>query len=268
MSVLAVMAARNEAGYIQATLRAVIDEGIEVILLDNGSVDGTRELAESFLGHGLLEIRDVPWTGTFDLTQQLLAKRSLYASSRHDWLMHVDADEWHRSVLDMPFDRFLMDEVGARYQVVNFREYVFLPPIGGDMWGNDFRRLATRYYLFEPRPRRLLRAWRRGFDVDGVGTGGHGSRTVDAEVVYPVDQVLRHYIGLSWSHAISKRADRSYPPGELAHGWHGNRLDMSAARPIDTHPALRVAEPWDVRHLDDSQPCTNQFWEPGFTVGA
>ena len=49
MSVLAVMAARNEAGYIQTTLRALMAEGVEVVLLDHGSIDGTRECAEAFL---------------------------------------------------------------------------------------------------------------------------------------------------------------------------------------------------------------------------
>jgi hypothetical protein len=40
VSVLAVVGARNEAGYVEVVLRTLIEEGVEVNLLDDASVDG------------------------------------------------------------------------------------------------------------------------------------------------------------------------------------------------------------------------------------
>lgn len=264
MSVLAVMAARNEAGYIEVALRTLIDEGVEVVLIDNGSVDGTREVAERFLGGGLLAIEDLPWRGVHSLAERMRAKASVFEASRHDWRLHVDADEWLRANDDVTFAEFLTRGVHPRHMIVNFREFVFLPPLGVDMWAQDFRRLATSYYFFAPRPLRLMRAWRRQWPGDLVAGAGHRFNDAPPELIHPADQTLRHYIGLSWSHAIGKRANRSFSEEELARGWHGNRRDLRHAQPVTASPHLRRADPWDARTLDASAPSQDHFWEAGF----
>jgi glycosyltransferase involved in cell wall biosynthesis len=263
------MPARNEAGYIDVALQSLISEGIEVVLLDNGSVDGTRERAERFLGNGLLRIADVPWRGYVDFVELLRAIEEVLQSSFHDWHIRVDADEWLRATKNVTLVDFLEREVARQHWVVNFREFVFVPPVGVDMWGEDYRVLATQYYVFEPTRRRLMRAWRRGSVTGIIESAGHQFQNLPAEAVYPEDQTLRHYIGLSWSHAIGKRADRTYAAGDLARGWHANRLDLRFARPIESSPYLKSAEPWDARVLDDSTPTRFHFWQPGFheTVG-
>jgi glycosyltransferase involved in cell wall biosynthesis len=264
MSVLAVMASRNEAGYIEHALRRVIDDGMEVVLLDNHSVDGTREIAEGFLGNGLLRIEDQPFTGAFDLAEQLRRKAAIVAGASHDWIVNAAPDEWLHATSDATLPEFLEREVDPCTQVVDFVEYVFLPPAGVDMFGEDVRHLATSYYCFAPAPLRLMRAWRRGLPVDLVQSAGHRFREIDPAIVHPEPQVLRHYIGLSWSYAIAKRADRVYPETSLARGWHGNRRDYRLARPVLEHPALRWAEPWWVRELDGSAATRHHFWQDGF----
>jgi glycosyltransferase involved in cell wall biosynthesis len=260
------MAARNEAGYIAVALRSLIEEGIEVALIDNGSIDGTREIAEQFLGGGLTSIVDLPWRGSFDLKASLEAKHDIYDRSPHDWHIHVDADEWLRARNEVSVSELLGRFVDARFVVVNFREYCFLPPVDVDMWGRDYRALATSYYLFEPRARRLMRAWRRGKVGSNIEDGGHHVSGVADGAIYPEDQTMRHYIGLSWSHAILKRADRAYAPDDLARGWHWNRLDMRAARPVAAGRLIKHAVPWDTRNLDDSAPSQFRFWQADFNA--
>jgi glycosyltransferase involved in cell wall biosynthesis len=258
------MASRNEAGYIEHALRRVIDDGMEVVLLDNGSTDGTREIAERFLGGGLQCIEDQPFTGAFDLAEQLRRKAEIVAGASHDWIVNAAPDEWLHATSEATLSEFLEREVASGTQVVDFVEYVFLPPVGVDMFGEDVRRLTTSYYCFAPAPFRLMRAWRRGLPVDLVQSAGHRFREIDPAIVHPRPQVLRHYIGLSWSHAIAKRADRVYPEHALARGWHANRRDYRSARPVVGHPALRRAEPWWVRRLDDSAATRHHFWQEGF----
>ncbi len=264
MSVLAVVAARNEAGYIEVTLRTLIDEGVEVVLLDNGSVDGTRELAERFLGGGLLSIEDLPWQGKHSLGERLRAKATVFEGSRHDWRLLVDADEWLRANDEVTLSELLTRMVDRRHMIVNFGEFVFVPPLGVDMWAEDFRRNATSYYFFAPQRLRLMRAWRREWSGDLVSSAGHAFTHVPPELIHPIDQTLRHYIGLSWSHAISKRANRTFSKEELARGWHHNRRDLRHARPVTASPLLHRADPWDIRTLDTSTPTRFHFWEAGF----
>lgn len=264
MSVLALMASRNESGYIDHALRRVIEDGMEVILLDNGSVDGTREVAERYLGGGLLRIEDQPFTGVFDLEEQMRRKDAIVAGAPHDWIVNVAPDEWLHSTSEATVPEFLEREVAPGTRVVDFLEYVFLPPLGVDMYGEDVRTIATSYYCFAPAPLRLMRAWRRGTPVSLVQSAGHRFAGIDQEVLHPEPQVLRHYIGLSWSHAIEKRAARVYPAAELARGWHGNRIDLRAARPVTAHPALRRVDPWSIRRLDHSAPTRHHFWQAAF----
>ena len=40
----------------------LLEDGVEVMLLDHGSIDGTRELAEPFLGRGLIGIEHERFT--------------------------------------------------------------------------------------------------------------------------------------------------------------------------------------------------------------
>jgi glycosyltransferase involved in cell wall biosynthesis len=264
MSVLAVMTARNEAGYIGVTLRTLIEQGLEVVLIDHESIDGTRELAESYLGRGLLRIETLKWRGTYDLTALLVHQQEVFATASHDWLVRIDADEWLHPNVAVPLAEYLERHVDPRYGIVNFREYVFLPPTGVDMFGEDYRKLATTYYAFVPGPMRLMRAWRNGVTNSFVGGAGHRLDGIDEAIVLPEDQALRHYVGLSWSHAIAKRADRTYAPHDLEKGWHFNRLDMRAARPISNSAYLKRAEPWDTPLLDASMPSRVHFWDPGF----
>lgn len=265
MSVLAVVAARNEAGYIETAIRVLIEEGVELVLIDHASIDGTRDLAASYLGAGLLRIIDLPWNGAFDLTEQLIAKQTVYAESRHDWLIHADADEWLRAKEDMSLRDFLRG-IEPRYSVVNFMEFAFLPPFGVDLWRQDYRKAATHYYYFAPRPKRLMRAWRRGSVDDTVVGAGHAFLRLPLDQIYPQDQTLRHYLGLSWSHAITRRANRVYSDRDLAQGWHANRLDMRGVAEF-RNGVLKVADPWDSRILDESSPSAYHFWELGFAEG-
>ncbi len=56
----------------------------EIVVVDSGSTDKTREIAEA---HGALVILNVPWPG-------FAAQRAVATSSaRHDWVLMIDADE-------------------------------------------------------------------------------------------------------------------------------------------------------------------------------
>jgi hypothetical protein len=234
-----------------------------VVVIDHASIDGTREIAASCLGAGVLEIVDVPWDGSFDLAALLGAKERIFERYRHDWQLHVDADEWVHANTNRSLAEFL-ETVEPRFLAVDFDSFPFLPPAGRDLLGLDHRRYSTDYYFFAPPALRWRRAWRRGSGGSLAKGAGHDLPDVPDEQVHPERQMVRNYLGLSWSHAIGKRANRNYAPAALARGWHGNRLDMRTPQPGAFSPFLRVADPWDCRALDRSAPSPFQFWQAGF----
>ena len=81
--VSAVLITHNEERNLPAALESVrfCDE---IVVMDSGSTDRTREIAEAA---GARVLRNEPWPG-------FVAQRNLAAdAARHDWILAVDADE-------------------------------------------------------------------------------------------------------------------------------------------------------------------------------
>lgn len=261
MRVVAIICARNEEIHIRSALTDVINEGLDVVLIDHDSVDRTVATAREFIGRGLLGIERLPWTGRFSLVEQLEAKRRLADAVDHDWVVHVDADEW----LSAPDSgQTLRDGLtaahAAGYNCVNFNEFVFLPRPGEDLFREDYRRRVTRYYFFQPSYPRLMRAWKNRV---GLENGMHGGHVLSGPVrLFPRDFPLRHYISLSEPHAEQKYLNRRFDDAEIAHGWHRNRV--SATKETLRFPdddRMRILPHWSSKQYDVSEPLSEHFWD-------
>jgi glycosyltransferase involved in cell wall biosynthesis len=227
ISAVAIICARNEEIHIRRCLRDLISQGVDVILIDHDSTDATVERAKPFLTRGLLSIERLEWTGEFSLTKQLETKRRIIAQVPHDWVIHVDADEW--LVSPQP-DQTLLEGICAAdasgANAINFEEFVFVPSADEDFYYEWYSSMMLGYYFFSPSYPRLTRAWRRAGDFDNVPFGGHRLEG-DGIRRHSADFVLRHYIVLSLSHARSKYLGRKFAQEDLNRGWYG-RLEITA----------------------------------------
>jgi hypothetical protein len=179
-----------------------------------------------------------------------MRKEQLARELDGDWFMHLDADEIPEPPLrhDSWLERLAAIDA-AGYNAINFDEFVFTPATEDERHeGRDYVAEMHHYYFFEPRPERLIRAWRRTADVDLAGSAGHAVQRGDRRV-YPENFALRHYIALSMDHLRRKYLrERVYSPAELAKGWHSMRSRLSTET-IRTPPG---EEFFDVR--------TDQGW--------
>ncbi len=263
VSILAIVCVRNEAFHVERCIRDLIAGGCEVRLIDHASTDGTVERAESFLGRGLLGIEHLPWKGAFSLSEQLRAKRALVEAAVHDWIIHVDADEWLVSpVPAQTLGQAIAAADAEGFNVVNFHECVFIPLPGEDYRRPDYSSHMRDYYFFEPIYPRLNRAWRRDAALDNTLAGGH---VVSGEGIRrsPRDLILRHYIVLSQEHAREKYLGRVFSSEDLNKKWHDSRvIDDGKDVRLRTHPAMRRI-PDVERHdqFDLSRPVALHFWE-------
>jgi glycosyltransferase involved in cell wall biosynthesis len=131
ISAVAILCTRNEELHIRRCLTCLIDEGLDIVMIDNDSSDHTRAYAANFFGHGLLWIERLPWRGAFSLSDQLASKAAVIREVSHDWIVHVDADEWLMSPTSGQTLRdaiTVADASGAN--CLNFNEFVLVPPRG------------------------------------------------------------------------------------------------------------------------------------------
>lgn len=264
----AVVAVRNEEFHVEYTVRDLIAEGLDVVLIDNGSTDATVPKARQFLGHGLLAIEEQPYEEGFSLPKMLERKAEIIRSLDHDWAMHVDVDEWVTSRFE---DETLRDRMAVAdaegFNVLHFDEFDFVAHDDEDLRGCDYRRRMLRYYFFEPTYPRLMRAWKRDSDV-GLG-GGSGERLVGDVRRYPEAMILRHYVSLGHAHVCDKYLNRRFAADGIERGWHRNRIGLTPeALRVRPSPALKELDRWDSKDFDRSTPTRVHFWDPAWGTDA
>jgi len=146
------------------------------------------------------------------------------------------------------------------WNVINFDEFVFVPPMGEDASEHrDFYREMLHYYFFEPEPRRLMRAWKNMPGIQQVGGGhnldGPGLRRC------PENFVLRHYPALNLDHARRKYPRRRFAPEDLAKKWHFNRLNIRAdTLAFPPKERLKTLSAADDKNFDRLQAWKGHFW--------
>lgn len=262
MRAVALLCVRNEEAHIAHCLDKWRESGCDIVLIDNDSEDRTVDIARGYLGRGVLSIERQPWTGCFQLREQLLIKRRLIGELDHEWVIHSDADQW----LCSPWPgATLLDgirRVDAKgFNCINFIEFVFPPWPDQDFTFIDYTRRMRTYYFFAPRhPHRML-AWRRDLEVDNVEGAGHILTGPNIRL-FQTDFIMRHYIALSLDHAIKKFVLRQYDPAELAWGWSSNRVNIAPERlALKPSPYLQQLDRWNTVDFDRSKPTVKHFWE-------
>jgi glycosyltransferase involved in cell wall biosynthesis len=268
MNILAVVAVRNEVLHISRCINCLIDNGFEVALIDHASTDGTKEIAESYLGNGLVRICNLPWEGHFSLERQLLEKSRIIDNSSHEWVAHFDADEW-----PMPNPSFINlnemagDADSSGYNVINFNEFTFIPAQGVACDFSGYETEMKHYYFFQPRYPRLQRMWRRDSRLTNLAGGGHTLSSGSVKQ-YPLDGALRHYIVLNEEQAVNKYTNRIFADADLGRGWHRNRLAITEGKIrkffktiSQSSDRIKILKNVMSSRFDTSSPQNMHFWD-------
>lgn len=280
MKVIAVLASYNEERFIGACLEHYYQHGIEVFLLDNGSTDSTIEIAKTYLGKNLIDIRHIRRDGQYDWLKILREKENVVDSLDADWFMHADPDEIrfppqdNQTLLEAIID---VDREG--YNAINFMEYVFIPT--GESPQHDhanFQQTMRWYYPFLPRDPHRMNLWKKRSNnwkdlrrwphevvrnrrwrvpsVDLCASGGHLVNFPGVNL-YPIDFKMRHYLVLSLDHAIDKYVKKTFKEDDIEnlHGWRGRAEEDDFIL-----PSTSMMKPYiDDNSLDPSEPMTKHL---------
>ena len=249
--VLAIVKAYNEADIIVPSLTHLIRQGIDVYLVDNWSDDGTWELTQPFVGHGVVGAERHPhqpqarfnWRGLLERTEEIASTMPA------DWYVHYDVDEVRRSPwphLRLKDAIYRVDRSG--FNAIDHTVVTFHPVDDGYRAHDDFE-AYFRYFDF---PRRRgsfvqIKAWKRSAArVSLADSGGH-EVGFPGRAVYPIKFLLKHYPVRSQAHGLRKvlreRVAR-WDPAERAAGWHTHYDDVGPAHRFVRAPeTLEYFEP-------------------------
>jgi len=100
--------ARDEEATIGMAVKSVLALVDEVIVVDTGSSDNTRIIAE---GYGA-RVVDVPWEDDFSAV-----RNAALSEATCDWVLVLDADEYLQPVRPVEFQRLLHDPTVAGYRL-------------------------------------------------------------------------------------------------------------------------------------------------------
>jgi len=248
LRITAIMTVRNEEVYLDKCLEYLVGQGISVIIVDNESTDGSINIIKKHIAKGSpVTVLSYPFSGIYNWEELLQNMAKVASGTDSDWFIMTAPDE----ILQAParFESLAegiayVDRKG--YNVINFDEIVFLPTSMDESFvGKDYELEMKYYYFHEPRPKRLLRAWKsNGKPVD---LSSHGSHRVvfENQKVYPHNFYLKHYIFLSHEYGIKKYGSRIFPKKAIDKGWHNNRYYLSSSSIIlpDKGSLLKISKP-------------------------
>lgn len=262
MKIVALLQTFNERRFIANCIEHLNAQGASVYVVDNESTDNTVEIAERYLGRGVIGIEQLPRDGLWELRRQLERKQELAAVLDSDWLMHVDADELReaadpRQSLAEVFRR--ADEMG--FNAVNFLEFAFVPTAESpDHDHPDYEQTMRRYYPLVPEYPHRLNAWKRQDGaVDLVSSDGHRVDFPGLRI-WPRNLYMRHFLFLSVEHAAEKYTlSRKFPSDRREEpNW---RIDLDVSR-IKLPPERLLRRYVPGQPLDRTEPVEHHLPMP------
>ncbi len=256
-TVVAIIAAYNEADIIGAVIRDLIDQGISIYFIDDGSTDGTLLAVERFAGRGVIGMEpfrsgEPVGSPKFSWERILRRKAELASEIDADWFIHHDADEIRESPwADVPLKEAIRRVDSLGYNAIDFESLDFRPTDDRFRAGDDMRAAFPFYSKAAPHDRLQIRCWKKTpGPVDLASTGGHEARFENRRV-FPVRFLLRHYPIRSLAHGKRKVFVERQPrfiDAERARGWHVQYDDLVAGGPLVRDPnTLTRFDPVDVR---------------------
>jgi glycosyltransferase involved in cell wall biosynthesis len=203
MRIVGMMAAYNDADVIKQVVEHTLGQGIELVILDDGSYDGSFEMCSEFLGKGVLsaERRQSSRREWEQILQELYDKA---LAQSPDWVLRVDDDEF----LESPYPNLSLKEAieleaGKGYNLIQFNNFEFWPTEKDDSSVKDVRK-RMKYYTFSDDLR--YRCWNA---LPGVriahGGGLYPGFPAGTEArISPMKFVLRHYRIRSYDQGLRK----------------------------------------------------------------
>lgn len=261
LRIVGILPVYNEADIVDQSIAHMTKQGIRLVVIDNGSTDGSLAIERKFLGKGVLEVRVVPPDPYYDLKQVLSEGYDLSLKYSPDWLVHVNADEFIESPYPhLTLAKAIENEARLGYNMIQVNVFDFhLTERDHQSKVRDVRK-RLRYYTWITDFH--YRAWKHYPGTDLLAYAGHKPVFPPdvKERVSPFKFPLRHYKFRSLEQGMRKVFNERLPrydPKNRSLGWH---VQYSTFKPdpnyfiIDSRKLNRYNEDgrWNLERVFDS----------------
>jgi hypothetical protein len=267
------MAVYNEADIVAQVLDFHIAQGLEMVVIDNGSTDASREVLREREGRGVTTVERIV-TDTFEWQMLLERLTALAARWRPDWGVLIGADEFLEAPRASAGERLaegLAEQARQGYDVVQFDAYEFCPTSEDDAGEADVRRRMQHYTWTDACHFRAFR-WHPGVSLTEAGGHYPAFPAGVAARVSPNRFALRHYKFRSIEHGMRKVFDerlprfRDQPTGWNVHYAGHRSLPGYFSRAAEDLSRYHEDGRWErVRHFDTSygtHVSPDEYWTP------
>jgi glycosyltransferase involved in cell wall biosynthesis len=217
------MTVHNEADIVGQVIEHLISQGIELVVLDNGSTDGSYEIIQHHIGKGILSVNRME-TEYFETESIFGTLHAMVTQYSPDWMLLTASDEF----LESPYRGLTLKGAiqleGERgHNMIQFNNFEFYPTEKDHNSQESDVRKRLRYYSWHDDYQ--FRCWRMYPGMTAFGTHGHDDKLPDGipTKVSPNKFILRRYRIRSYEHGLRKifrdRIPR-FSPKERAKGWH------------------------------------------------
>lgn len=224
MKIVAYLIAYNEENIIEENILYHAKQGIDTVVVDNGSTDRTLDIVEKLAKQG--QILDYLHYPTKDYSWKELIEVGFNLARKHDpdWIIHLDANSFIESCwgLDVPLNEQIRKADVEECNLINLTVYDFYPTERDDP---NERSIFKRIKFYTSRGS-LSKIQQKIFkNFDGLSTNeGHTitfPKTVEKRISDKA-AIMRHYVFLSGSHGVKKLLQRKnrWNDKERMDGFH------------------------------------------------
>jgi hypothetical protein len=228
ISVTAYMWARDEADIVGWTVGHLLGQGVNVVVFDDWSTDGTLEIVQDWQRLHPGWVRVYPKSGSANsasLREMCEVTESVALLNAPGWALHHDADELLRSQMAGETVADTLRRLGAAgYNAVESAVQTYAPSDRFVAGSNPEDILTEEIPGHVDTRTRHVRAWLQGSQrVDVATRGGHFVNFPGVRVA-PERLHMKHYPLRTTAQAARKVADRRsrWSATERARGWHSH----------------------------------------------
>lgn len=212
------MVVRDEIDLIACNLDHLLHQGVDrVLVTDNGSRDGTREVLAWYADHEPVDVHDEP-VGPFLQSQWVTRMARKAAEDGATWVVHVDADEFPLHPTMRLRDFFVSTDAEADFVRVHRTDHVALDGAVGDV--APMIQTVRKRWSLNPQGSPLAPKVAHRAHVDAVVAAGNHSVAGPGLVreAVPHELQIHHFPARSLQQAMRKIVHLS--DGHLASGLY------------------------------------------------